>query len=142
MKVLFVDTSVAGHHIPYMSCLTSSEEYESVLALPEEADIPCRQCLFTLRDGFFSSENGKRKFSAYYAWLRDIKEIADKEKPDIVHFLMGDDFYRFFGLGLNLFKKYNVVVTLHWLRDTRAGIMSTKAIAHFADKIVVHSAYI
>lgn len=143
MRILYVDTSNVGHHIPYMSCLISSCEYESILAVPSDVQIQCKKRFFKLDDGFFPSQKtGRRKFLAYYNWLKDIKKIADEEKPDIIHFLMGDDFYRYFGVGLNILQSYKVVITLHWIRNSKLGIISTKRIAHYCNRIIVHTDYI
>lgn len=136
MKLVLVDTSVTGHHIPYIQALLNLAE-ETLAILPEELpslSIPQRICAFP--------RGSKRRFSDFLKWANAVKHIVDQEKPDIVHFLMGDDFYRFFGAGLCLFARYKVVVTLHWMRSGFAGRLSTKFIAWHSDSVIVHSEYI
>lgn len=136
MKLVLVDTSVTGHHVPYLQALSNLAD-ETIAILPEELpslSIPQRICAFP--------HGSKRRFSDFLKWANAVKHIVDQEKPDIVHFLMGDDFYRFFGAGLCLFARYKVVVTLHWMRSGFAGRLSTKFIAWHSDSVIVHSEYI
>ena len=136
MKIVFVDSSVSGHHIPYITALADlPDDALAVLSGEiEHLNIPQKKCLFP--------DGPKRKAIDFLKWAKAVKKIVDKEAPDIVHFLMGDDFYRFFGAGLGMFSKYKVVVTLHWLRSGVAGKISTKCIAEASDRVVAHSAYI
>lgn len=136
MKVVLVDTSVTGHHVPYIQALSNLAD-ETLVILPEELpslSISQRVCAFP--------RGSNRRLSDFLKWAKTVRRIVDQEKPDIVHFLTGDDFYRFFGAGLGLFARYKVVVTLHWMRGGFAGRLSTKCIAWHSDSVVVHSAYI
>ena len=136
MKVVFVDSSVTGHHLAYMDALSGVCE-EALAILPEEAEsLGMRQRICPFPRG------SKRKLSAFLKWAKAVRKIVEQEKPDIVHFLTGDDFYRFFGAGLYLFARCKVVVTLHWMRGGFAGRLSTRCIARHADSVVVHSEYI
>lgn len=61
-------------------------------------------------------------------------------KPDVVHFLYGDVFYKYFGLGLEgLKKKHKVVNTIHALKKGKVGIVSLKRIMHLSSVGVVHT---
>ena len=136
MKLVLIDSSITGHHVPYIQALSNLAD-ETIAILPEELtslSIPQRICSFP--------RSSQRRFSDFLRWVKAVKSIVDQEKPDIVHFLMGDDFYRFFGAGLGLFARYKVVVTLHWMRGGFAGRLSTRCIARHADSVVVHSEYI
>ena len=136
MKVVFIDTSVSGHHAPYICALENVPDSAEAI-LPERIEtlrIQQVECIL--------KNSSKRKLTDFLKWARAVRQIVDREQPDIVHFLMGDDFYRFFGAGLSLFSKYKVVVTLHWMRSGLAGRLSTKCIAMQADCVVVHSDYI
>ena len=136
MKLVLVDTSVTGHHVPYIQALSNLAD-ETIAILPAELPtlgIPQRLCAFP--------RGSKRRLSDFLKWEKAVRRIVDQEKPDIVHFLMGDDFYRFFGAGLCLFARYKVVVTFHWMRGGFAGRLSTKCIAWHSDSVVVHSEYI
>lgn len=136
MKLVLVDTSITGHHVPYIQALSNLTD-ETLAILPEalpSLSIPQRVCAFP--------RGSKRRLSDFLKWAKSVRAIVDQEQPDIVHFLMGDDFYRFFGAGLGLFLRYKVVVTLHWMRSGFAGRLSTKCIAWHSDSVVVHSEYI
>lgn len=136
MKVLYVDIAITGHHIPYFSALVSNENYESVLVLPQKVEsVKSKQyeCNVQL--------NGKLSFSTYLNWLKEIHNIVEKEKPDVIHFLTGDIMYRFFGFGLFLFRKQKTVLTLHRIKEGFLGRISTKIISKNASCIVLHSEY-
>lgn len=136
MKIMYIDSSLVGHHILYLNAIKGLPD-ETVAILPEkDEDLGIRQYNISFPDG------PKRKLSSFQGWIKAVKQIVDKEKPDIVHFLMGDDFYRFFGAGLRRFSNYKVVVTLHWMRGGLAGKTSTRCIAKASDIIIVHSDYI
>lgn len=136
MKVVFIDTSVSGHHAAYICALENIPDSAEAI-LPEQiGNLHIRQVECILKN------SPKRKLTDFLKWVRAVRQIVDREQPDIVHFLMGDDFYRFFGAGLGLFSKYKVVITLHWMRSGLAGRLSTKCIALQSDRIVVHSDYI
>ncbi len=136
MKIAYVDISTDGHHLTYLSALTESKAYESILILPEKIDLDCKQYVCSTKEG------KKRNLRTFLKWISEVYQIVKKEKPDIVHFLYGDAFYRFFGAGLSKFKKYKTVVTLHWARNSFAGKFSTKMICSKVDCVVVHSQYI
>lgn len=58
----------------------------------------------------------------------------------MVHFLYGDVFYKYFGLGLEgLKKKHKVVNTIHALKKGKIGIVSLKRIMHLSSVGVVHT---
>lgn len=136
MKVLYVDVDIEGHHLPYIRALSKVVD-QPIAILPqrvEELSIPQYICEFP--------KAPKRTLHGFLKWLREVKRVAKAEQPDIIHFLMGDVFYRFFGVGLGLFSRCNTVITLHWTRNGVLGKISTKCLAWAADKIIVHSDYI
>ena len=138
MKIIYVDTAVDGHHITYLSALLNDKNNEYVLVLPEKVDgLDYKQYICADNDG-----NGKRTFGTYRKWIKTIREIAKKENPDIIHFLYGDGFYRYFGFGLGSFKKYKTIVTIHWARSSKLEIISTRRICSKVNTVVVHSDYI
>ena len=129
MKILYIDTACDGHHITYLSELVSNSENEAVVIWPEEiSNITCKQYVI-----------GKEN---YFLWLKNIKRIVKEENPEIVHFIYGDVFYRYFGIGLGLFKRYKTILTLHWLRNGFLRRLSAKVFCNKVDKTVVHSEYI
>ena len=136
MKVVFVDSSISGHHLPYIQALAEINENALAILPEEDASLQIRQKICPFPQG------SQRRLSDFLQWVREVRQIVDQEKPDIVHFLTGDDFYRFFGAGLSLFSRYKVVVTLHWMRSGFAGKLSTRCIAWQSSRVVVHSEYL
>ena len=137
MKIVYVETGIKGHKLVYLSNLIKDRNQKDVIIVPERIDsILCKQHIVP------SPSGKKRTLRQYMNWLKNIKNIVDQEKPDIVHFLSGDDFYKFFGIGLSMFKRYKVVLTLHWVRSGNLERMSIKSIARRTSMIVVHSAYL
>lgn len=134
MKIVFVDISVGGHHLVYLNGIIENTDIEPVLIVSEKIEgLECKQYVAKAKD---------RTIKRYIQWIKEVHKIVDKEKPDIVHFLYGDAFYRYFGYGLKLFKKYRTVVTLHWARTKFIEKISTKILATMVDTVVVHSLYI
>ena len=136
MKILYIDTSLDGHHLGYLSALIRGKEENSVLIVPElVADLGCKQYVFK------NKETRSRNFNKFYHFINEIYKIAYAENPDIIHFLTGDIFYRFFGWGLFKFRKYKTIVTLHWIRTVFLEKLSTKLICRQITSVVVHSEY-
>jgi len=134
MKVLLIDTAIDGHHIPYLNALTQSTE-NCVAVLPEQTDlIECMQ--YTIDCNFAKT----KKFFGYLKWIKEIKNITKKERPDIVHFLYGDSIFRFFGIGLGAIHRHaKVLVIFHHIRRSKLKDISNRCIAKKADKVIVHT---
>lgn len=139
MKIVYIDTNTLGHHISYISALSSIPGNEVVAILPEKVEtLNCRQYQYKTQD----RKNDKRSFSQFRKWTNEIFSFVEKENPDVVHILNGDFFYRYFGYGMKKFKKYKTVVTMHCLRDGFLNILSAKSIASSVDAVVLHSEYL
>lgn len=135
MKVLYVDIETDGHHQTYLKALMDISGKENVLVLPEKIEgLNVKQYVFRKTDFF------NKKLPEYDKWIREVKGIIKVEKPDVVHFLYGDVFYKYFGLGLEgLKKKYKVVNTIHALKKGKIGIISLKRIMHLSSVGIVHT---
>lgn len=131
MKIIFVETDVYGHHILYLKELVKDRtDYKLILPgfmeeFPEDRQITVKY------------DNKDMKFSVYRKWLKNVYRVIKEEKPDIVHFLYGDMFYRFFGFGLK--KKYNTVITFHVVRRSFLHDLSLKRIFSKIGRGVVHT---
>ncbi len=137
MKILFIDNATDGHHANYLLYLTKDKQHQYVAVLPEEiAEFNGTTYICDIRKG-----NSRRSFRWYMAWLNRVYGIVKQEKPDVVHFLNADTFYRFFGVGLYKFKAYHSVATMHWVRDGAIQKLSLACICHAVKRLVVHSAY-
>lgn len=135
MKVLYVDIEIGGHHQTYLKALMEIQGKENVLVIPEEIEgLDARQYVFSKTDFL------KKKLLQYCKWMKEVRTIVKKENPDVVHFLYGDVFYKYFGLGLEgLKKKYNVVNTIHALKKGKIGMISLKRIMRLSSVGVVHT---
>lgn len=103
MKIMYVDILMKGHHAPYFKSVIKNSDYEIVLCAPEKIeDTNIRQII--VKTFIFRTKNPIK----YWRWIKEIRDIAETEKPDVIHFLYGDLFYRFFGLGLSKFKSYKI----------------------------------
>ena len=135
MKVLYVDIETGGHHQTYLKALMDIPGKEDVLVLPEKIEgLNAKQYVFRKTDFF------NKKLPEYYKWTKEVKGIIKTEKPDVVQFLYGDVFYKYFGLGLEgLKKKYKVINTIHALKKGKIGIVSLKRIMRLSSIGVVHT---
>lgn len=139
MKIVYIDTNTLGHHLFYIGALSTLEGNEAVAVLPEKVDsLKCKQYKYETED----RKNGKRSFSQYRKWIKEISRFVEAENPDVVHILNGDFLYRYFGFGLSKFKKYKTVITFHCLRDGFLNKLSAKAIASSVNAVVLHSEYL
>lgn len=137
MIIAYVDTGTTGHSRVYLSELIKGSSNQCVAILTEHSDlIPCEQYIVEYKEG------KKRSLLSYFTWLICVLKNIKRIKPDIIHFLSGDMFYRYFGFGLGLFRKYSTITTIHWIKDNRIGMMSTRSISRKVSRIIVHSAYL
>lgn len=134
MKILFIDTQWSGHHEKYFNCLSEHLSSSEVIGVfPKEA--PLDNKIKYHVDGHSS----KLGFVSYIKWWIDIQKIVRIEKPDIIHFLYADYFYRFFGIFLGFFKKYHTVATFHHVKRSALRDMSLKCIFKSISSGVVHT---
>lgn len=135
MKILFVDTAVGGHHIPYFKAVTVNAEYESAICIPKKVgELSTRQ---------IEVKNIKiRSAIQYLNWIKELSAIAKLEGPDIIHFLYGDVFYRYFGLALSRFSEYKTVVTFHQINKSFLRDISIKAIFNQINMGIVHTKFL
>lgn len=133
MKILFIDTFMDGHHLPYLRNLVRDND---ILLLPKKInEVNNKQ--YILCESFIN-----KTYKEYRNIIKQIVEIANKEKPDIIHFLYGDAFYKFFGLLLFKLKKFRTVLTMHWIKPSFLHHISLFRISRKINYIVVHSEYL
>lgn len=137
MKILFVDSRVDGHHYSYISSLISMSAdrgYQSYLFIPKTSlNFPYVEEVFYekgFKDGEFN----------YRQWIKSLKYVVNKIKPDIIHILTGDDLYRYFSFGISRLKRScKVLITIHQVRRSILHDCSLKCLAKGSDTIVVHT---
>lgn len=117
MKVAYVDVELSGHHINYLATLFDANP-EAIVIIPSKLERLPEERQFVISN---TKELYKHPFN-YFLWLSQVHKIIKNEKVDRIHFLYGDAFLRYFGIGLLKFKRYKPVVTFHqirrhWLKD-------------------------
>ena len=137
MKVLLVESEITGHHMTYLNslCNEASKENEVYIVVPDRVEIHGLN-----KDNIFVINKFMLKLNSYIKWINEINKIVKEIKPDIVHFLYGDEFYRFFGIGINkIRRKAEVVTTYHHIRRSKLRDLSSRLIAKKSSYIVVHT---
>ncbi|WP_270841328.1 glycosyltransferase family 4 protein [Mediterraneibacter faecis] len=138
MKILMIDTALDGHHIAYLGEIVRGCTYDFTLVLPQMTDAYEHSRIIT----YSPVDLVNKEFVSYVKWMKELAQIAKKEKPDIVHFLVGDVYYKYFGFGLGLFKEFKTIITLHWVREGVLNQFSLKTFCHKVNRVVVHSSYL
>ena len=136
MKILLVDVAVTGHRYQYMKALMTCCNAEFVIAAPERMDFDCRQHTIETATG------DERTFSAYRQWIRAVRDIARQEKPDLIHFLYGDGFYKYFGYGVSGIPCKRKITTMHFVRRGQLQELSLKVLSRNFEAVIVHSEYL
>ena len=137
MKIMFIDTDLRGHHKPYLNSLAENTKYTVLAALPfKDSDIKCNQIVYE------TPITKSRTLFNYLRWMRELSEIAIENNIDVVHFLYGDYLYRYFGLGLKLFKEFKIIITFHHMPEDYLRMVSVKRIFERISIGVVHTDYI
>lgn len=133
-KILYVDTSLLGHRIYYLKALTGA--INSIALLPQKSeDLTCQQILM------HSGYNQKRSLITYLKWIQEIRDAVKKYDIGIVHFLCGDELYRYFALGLSNIS-VPIVVTYHHMLFGGLRTISLKRIFSKSQFGIVHTEHL
>ena len=134
MKVAYVDVTLSGHHVKYLTALFEADP-NAIAILPQKINqLPAERQ--------FVVENTNALFQhpiLYFRWLNNVYNIIKDRQINVVHFLYGDAMVRYFGFGMSKFKDYKRVVTFHqirrhWLKDLSFWFLCEKF-----DVVVVHT---
>lgn len=137
MKILLIEISLTGHHLPYLNgvirgALESNEVRVIVPYTSPELHIS-DDCVYIVP--FLA-----KGLSNYKAWVKAINKIAENYEPDVIHFLYGDILYRYFGFGIGtLKKKFRVIITCHQIRRSFLRDYSLRRISEKCSAVVVHT---
>lgn len=135
MKAMLIETCLTGHHRTYLDCLVNAlkTEDECIAVVPETVKYEDSKVkVVTIPFG-----NGIR---GYLQWIRRIHAAVRQYDPEVVHFVYGDDLYRYFGRGLAFAtRKRNGIVTCHQIRRSRLRDISIRCIASGCSHLVVHT---
>ena len=134
MKVLYVATpNSIGHHKSYFLGVSKAADDYVLVTERYCPDINCKQ-YYDERLNF-----GTKSLKEYFKVINLIKKICKEEKPDIIHIQCGDNFYRFFGLGLNTLGCRHIVMTFHHIGRSTLRDISMKCIYQKIAYGVVHT---
>ena len=137
LKILLIDSSNDGHHIPYLKGIVDgSTEFTYFFVLPKGN--------YVLPGMTFEYQNSKHKFDllVYLDWINFIKKICKRIHPNIVCFLYGDIFYKRFGFGLKWFNKnFRVIAIFHQFRKRIFMNCSLKRIFKEIEIGIVHTKF-
>ncbi|WP_378950795.1 glycosyltransferase family 4 protein [Pelosinus sp. sgz500959] len=137
MKIIYIDTILRGHHKSYLEILTLQNLNHEMLAILPSTLSGVKTYVIPFENkgdsitGFY--------FIRYIYWMNKIKRIIEEENPDVVHFIYGDFFYRYFGIGLSWLKKYKIIMTFHHIRRSYFRDISLKRIFKLISNGVVHT---
>lgn len=124
-----------GHHISYLSALVNGMKVQNdvVCILPEEVPgLGVKQHVLDTPD---------RKVRNYIEYMKSLGKIIADEKPDIIHFLYADFFYRYFGLGIGKVRRANcrIIGTLHSIPNSSLKMHAVFSFCKKIDCSVVHT---
>ena len=129
MKMIHIETKLDGHHLSYLRALEQMN-YDSAIILPGETSaIDCKSKYIIIPD--------RSKKLWYFPWIKKVNKVINTVNPDIVHFVYGDDLYRFFGIRLPKSKK--IVITCHQVRRSLLRDMAYRRISQKVNAVVVHT---
>lgn len=135
MKILLVDNVIDGHHLLYLKEIqkTLSSSHEVICLLPNHTMI---DDYIVLDDKYITLRN----FNTYLSFTNYISKICIENNIDIVHFLYGDIFYRFFGINLNKIQnKSKILITFHRIKHSFLRRISYKLIFSSISYGIVHT---
>lgn len=131
MRALLIDSLSTGHHITYLQSLIAVAD-EVAVVVPDDVKISEAE---TFHANFRVDEKKR-----YFQWLKSIRNIIKVWKPDIVHFVYGDDLYRYMGIGLRtVCGKCHIVVTFHQIRHSKLRDFGRIIFGKQIDASVVHT---
>ena len=140
MKILYVNED--RHENILIAC--ASSENENIYVIPHKIKGLAGKGNKQYVAKAFKYMYPNHRYNLWYRFLlmKEIKDIADIEKPDIIHFVSADEYIRLFGFGLSLLRKYRVVLELHWCVQTKIRNFSRKILDIKVDHILLHVANI
>lgn len=134
-KLLFIDTSLGGHHQTYLRGLIRAFDGNKVICAPSGGDT-----LFEGIDRYYPIPAPGKSWYAYWNMMVSLIRIAHKEKPDVVHFVYGDALYRFGALGFGLIRGRKIITCHQFLHRNKLALAIYRRFARVSAELVVHTA--
>lgn len=137
MRILFVDQAADGHHIAYAKAVIDSfPDAEKYCLAPFAMEIQ------TAKPIIFPEKYHIRSFFGFVNWMRFVRKTIKQLRPDAVHFLFADSFYRFAGMMLPKKTRVTIMGAFHgvYLEKRLKRYLSIKTFRRFS-ACVVHTSY-
>ena len=136
-KLLFIDTSLGGHHQTYLRGLIRAFDGVKLICGPSGGET-----LFEGIERYYPIPAPGKSWYLYLRMMVSLIRICVREKPDIVHFVYGDALYRFAGLGFGLLRGKKIITCHQFLHRSKPALAIYRRFARASARIVVHTALI
>lgn len=133
-KVLFVDTGLGGHHQTYLNALIRASAGKAVVCAPSGGEE-----LYDSIERYYPISAPGKSWYLYTKLIFSLIYIARQEHPDIVHFVYGDAFYRFGGLGFGLIQGKKIITCHQFLHRSKIAHIIYRRFSRIAKVIVLHT---
>lgn len=133
-RILMVDTSLEGHHQTYLQSLIHAAGTRVIVCAPVGGE-----GLFPSIERYYSIPRAGKSLKQYLAMLVSLRRIVKQEKLAALHFVYGDAFYRFGGLGMRLLPCKKIITCHQFRHRSKTAIHIYRRLARLSTCIVVHT---
>lgn len=133
-KILLVDTSIEGHHPTYLQSLIHASGNRVIVCAPDGGE-----GLFPSIERYYSIPKAGKSLKRYLSLLVLLRRIVKQEKPDVLHFVYGDAFYRFGGLGMRWIPCKKIITCHQFRHRSKTAIRIYRHLSRLSAFIVVHT---
>lgn len=133
-KILLVDTSLEGHHQTYLQSLIHAAGAGVIVCAPDGGE-----GLFPSIERYYSIPETGKSLKQYLTMLVSLRRIVKREKPDALHFVYVDAFYRFGGLGMRLLPCKKVITCHQFRHRSKTAIRIYRRLSRLSESVVVHT---
>lgn len=133
-KILLVDTSIEGHHPTYLQSLIHAAGNRVIVCAPDGGE-----GLFPSIERYYSIPETGKSLKQYLTMLVSLRRIVKREKPDALHFVYVDAFYRFGGLGMRLLPCKKVITCHQFRHRSKTAIRIYRRLSRLSESVVVHT---
>lgn len=133
-KTLFVDNALGGHHQTYLRSLIQAAGGKAIVCAPDGGGE-----LYPEIARYDAIPETGKSLKQYLKLIFSLIRISWREKPDIVHFVYGDAYYRFCGLGMRLIRGRKIITCHQFKHRSRTARFSYRRYSSIAKAIVLHT---
>lgn len=133
-KILMVDTSLEGHHQTYLQSLIHAAGAKVIVCAPDGGGR-----LFPMIERYDSIPKAGKSWKQYLSMMMSLRRIVRQEKPDILHFVYMDAFYRFGGIGMRLLPCKKIITCHQFRHRSKTAIRIYRRLSRLSEFVVVHT---